>query len=130
MQEIDLLKFLGVFICMTLVDVFFTLYTRRVGQGKAFQSGIFAMVILLFSGYVVISYVEDFRYLIAAMLGSFIGTYATVKIDAKKITLRGGFLVGLVGFSWNQILKELVVWQQLKNLAGGSILALEADKNN
>lgn len=77
-------QWLGVFLLMILTDMVWAVYIRRSAQGKAFSSALAAMVLLLSGGYVVVSYTADHWMLIPAALGSFVGTYITVRFDTRK----------------------------------------------
>lgn len=76
--------FLGVFFAMAFLDVLFAIYIRRTSQGRAHQAALAGALTFLFSAFVVVKYIENLVYLIPAMLGSYVGTYATVKIDTLR----------------------------------------------
>lgn len=78
------LTFLGIVAAMFVLDVTFALYTRRVAQGAALSSAIFASTICLLGATVVVGYMEDKLYIFAAMIGAFLGTYITVRWDHKR----------------------------------------------
>lgn len=75
---IYILKFLGVMVSMILVDICWTYYFMKVTERMAVQSGIWASLIIVFGAFTTISYIDDKTLLVAAIIGSFIGTTGTV----------------------------------------------------
>lgn len=75
---IYLLKFLGVMLSMILADICWTYYFIKVTEKKAIGAGIWGSLVLVFASFTTINYVEDRTLLVAAILGSFIGTAGTV----------------------------------------------------
>jgi hypothetical protein len=72
------------FVCTFAAEVTWVLWIRRTATGKAMSSALLGAVLWLMGAGVILSYVEDKRMLIPAFIGSFIGGYITVKIDARK----------------------------------------------
>lgn len=80
---IYLAKFLFVMIAMALTDMCWAYYFIKVEERNAPQAGMWA-VLLFFSGAAVTTnYIGDHTMLIAAAIGSFVGTYFTVKFKKK-----------------------------------------------
>ena len=79
-----ILKFTGVTCAMGLVDVCWAFYFIKVGERKSLHSGLWAIALFISGAFVTTSYIEDKTLLIAAALGSFIGTYATVEYKKRK----------------------------------------------
>jgi hypothetical protein len=80
---IYLVKFLFVMIAMALTDMCWAYYFIKVEERNAPQAGIWA-VLLFFSGAAVTTnYIGDHTMLVAAAIGSFVGTYFTVKFKKK-----------------------------------------------
>lgn len=77
------LTFISVILVAALVDVIWVVYLIQVEKRHAAFAGLFASLIMGASGYTVINYIEDYRYLAAAFIGAFIGTYVTVKYFKK-----------------------------------------------
>ena len=70
---------------MTFVyDVIYTLYLRRVSQGKALASAIYSSLTFFMSAVVMLSFFHNNELIIPAMLGGFIGTWLLVKLDIRK----------------------------------------------
>lgn len=84
MKNFSILRAVMVFLLTIIVDIFWGFYIRRTGQGKAIQAAIFGSAITFFGAFIVINYVKNMLYLIAAVLGSFVGTWLTVRYDAKN----------------------------------------------
>lgn len=72
------LKFILVTVSMILVDICWTMYMIKVNERKAFSAGVWGTMILIFGAFTTISYIGDYKLLIAAAIGSFIGTTGTV----------------------------------------------------
>ena len=77
-------KFVIVMVAMFLVDICWAKYFIYVGKHKPFLASAWGSSILLFGAVSTISYVHDRTFLIAAFLGSFIGTYWAVNKERKK----------------------------------------------
>jgi hypothetical protein len=78
------LKFLGVIISMFLVDVCWAKYFIYVGKHDPIKSATWGSMIMLFGAFTTINYVGDRTLLIAAIIGSFLGTYVTVLREKNK----------------------------------------------
>jgi len=79
-----ILEFISVMIAMAIADVCWTYYFINVEERKSLAAGIWAVSIYMFGAFTVTSYMQDKTLIIAAMIGSFIGTYLTVEHKKKK----------------------------------------------
>lgn len=79
-----MLTVLIVFSAMFALDFVWVKYTHATQEHKALQAAIYAGVILMFNGTVVIGYTMDHWMLIPAIAGAVGGTYAAMKL-AKKV---------------------------------------------
>lgn len=79
-----ILKFIAVMMSMALADVCWAMYFIEVDKRRAIASGIWGSVIIMFSAFTTVHYVEDRRLLVAAVLGAFIGTAGTVMWKKRK----------------------------------------------
>jgi hypothetical protein len=79
-----ILQFLGVTVAMFLADVCWTLYFIKIEERKSVAAGIWAVFIYMFGAFTVTSYMEDRSLIVAAMIGSFLGTYCTIEYKKKK----------------------------------------------
>lgn len=71
--------FLAVFVATLCIDALYALYTMRLSEKKALQSALFGSLIHILTAFTVISYTENYIYIISLVLGSFVGTYITVR---------------------------------------------------
>jgi hypothetical protein len=78
------IKTILVFIAVFLADVLWVFYIRRTSQGRALSAAIFGTIIWLFGAFAVVSYIQDQRHIISAIIASFIGTYYAVKHDETR----------------------------------------------
>jgi peptidoglycan biosynthesis protein MviN/MurJ (putative lipid II flippase) len=84
MDYIYAFKFLSVMVAMILADICWTYYFIKVDERKSVLAGIWASLIIVFGMISVINYVEDRTLTIAAIIGSFIGTYIAVETKKRK----------------------------------------------
>lgn len=82
-------KFFLVMGSMILADVCWAYYFIKIEERKPIPAGIWASLIYIFSAFIVTSYVEDKRLIAAAIIGSFIGTAATVEYKKRKEAKNG-----------------------------------------
>lgn len=69
---------------MILTDIVWGVYIKAVGDNKSLRAGLFSSLIMIFGAFSVISYTQDHRLLIAAIIGAFIGTVISVQFHKKK----------------------------------------------
>ncbi len=67
-------QFISIFLAMVVIDLAWTLYTRSVTESRALKAASYSTLIVLLSGYTVISYTGEPVLLLAAALGAFVGT--------------------------------------------------------
>jgi len=79
-----ILQFLGIIVATIVVDIAWTLYFIKIGERKSIESGIWAVVILLLGAFSTISWVHDKTFILAALIGSFIGTAGSVEWQKRK----------------------------------------------
>ena len=78
------IKFITIMISMFLADICWTYYFIKIEERKSLAAGIWAALIYIFGAFTVTSYIEDKRLIIAAIIGSFLGTWATVEYKKRK----------------------------------------------
>jgi hypothetical protein len=78
------LKFIAVFLSTVLSDIAWTYYFIRVEERKAGKAGFWASCIVMVSAFITVNYVEDHSLLIAAVIGSYVGTWISVKWNKKE----------------------------------------------
>lgn len=77
-----MIKFFLVFLAMTITDICWTFYLISVEERKSFLAGYWAATLYVVGAFVVTSYVNDKFMIIAAAVGSFVGT--VLAIEYKK----------------------------------------------
>lgn len=70
---------ISVFLATLSIDALYALYTIRLVEKKALQAATFGSLIHVLTAFTVISYTQNYFYLIPLLLGSFVGTYLVVK---------------------------------------------------
>jgi len=78
------LQFLGVLVAMFLADVCWAYYFIKIDERRSVAAGMWAVLIYMFGAFTVTSYMQDKTLIIAAMIGSFLGTYLTVEYKKRK----------------------------------------------
>jgi peptidoglycan biosynthesis protein MviN/MurJ (putative lipid II flippase) len=78
------LKFLIVMISMILADICWTYYFIKIEERKSISAGIWASLIYIFGAFTVTPYINDKSLIIAAIIGSFVGTSLTVEYKKRK----------------------------------------------
>lgn len=81
---IYLVKFLTVLLAMAIADVCWTYYFIKIEERRSVAAGLWGIGIYLCGAFTIMSYMEDRSLVVAAMIGSFIGTWATVEYKKKK----------------------------------------------
>lgn len=71
--------FLTVFLATFCIDSLYAFYTLRLVEKKAFQSAASGSMIHILTAFTIISYTQNYLYLIPLVIGSFTGTYVVVK---------------------------------------------------
>jgi uncharacterized protein YqgC (DUF456 family) len=78
--------YLLVILALTLADICWTMYFTETANKHAVKAGVWSALIILCGSFATFSFVHDPRFISAAMIGSFIGTYATIKWIKRKDT--------------------------------------------
>ena len=73
-----------VFVAMIVVDFMWARYLVTATAGKAMQSALWSVGIILSNALVVIEYTASHWMILAAAAGSFVGTYVSVKYKKKE----------------------------------------------
>lgn len=78
------IQFILVMLALIVADVCWTMYFVETANKHAVKAGIWSALIMLSGSFATVSFVNDRRFIVAAMLGAFIGTYATIKWIKRK----------------------------------------------
>lgn len=73
-----MLSFVSVFATMTAMDFAWAEYTKHIAGKAPVRGAVWSVVIILASGYVTRSYVDDAWALLPAALGAFTGTFLSI----------------------------------------------------
>lgn len=71
--------FLLVAVVVAVADVCWTMFFIETTKQNAVKAGVWSSLIMFCSAFAVTTYVNNKIYIIAAMIGSFVGTYLTIK---------------------------------------------------
>jgi len=78
------LQFILVLVAMFIADVCWTYYFIKIEERKSVAAGLWGVGIYLCGAFTVMSYMEDRSLIVAAMIGSFLGTYCTIEYKKRK----------------------------------------------
>lgn len=78
------MTFITVAIAVALADVCWTMYFIETSNKNAVKAGVWSSLIMLCTSFAVSTYVGEKIYIGAAIIGAFIGTWATIKFHKKK----------------------------------------------
>ena len=78
-----MLKFIFVFLLVTVVDFIWARYIANIAKNNAVKASCYAAVLTLIGSVVTITYVEDHRMIIPSALGALVGTYLAIKLNKK-----------------------------------------------
>lgn len=83
-QQFDFLIAGGVFLAYVLVDGMYAYYTLAVAEKKPFQSATVGALMHFLLAVGVLSYVQNYLYILPLAAGSWVGTYIVVLRSQKK----------------------------------------------
>ena len=78
------MTFITVAIAVALADVCWTMYFIETANKNAVKASVWSSLIMLCTSFAVSAYVSEKIYIGAAIIGAFIGTWATIKFHNKK----------------------------------------------
>lgn len=79
-----LLAGIGIFCMTAIADSIWAKYIETAAAGRALPAAVWSMLIFTFGSIVTIGYVNDHWMLIPVLLGSFAGTYLTIRFRKKS----------------------------------------------
>lgn len=77
-------SFIFVMLAMFFADVCWAYYFIKIEERKSIAAGTWAVLIYMFGAFTVTSYMSDKTLIVAAMIGSFFGTYITIEYKKRK----------------------------------------------
>jgi hypothetical protein len=77
-------KFILVGLTLFVADVFWALYFIKIQEKNPLMSGVYGSLIYLLGAFAVTQYTDDKSFIIAAVMGAFLGTYVTVEWKKRK----------------------------------------------
>ncbi len=82
MTDFSIWVFLGVALAVAICDVCWTLYFIEAGNKNALMAAFWSAMIMANGSFVTVTYVANWRYTIAAVIGAAIGTFGAVKFKS------------------------------------------------
>jgi hypothetical protein len=67
-------KMVLILLAMVVVDIVWTIYISSVAMKKPMLAGVASSISLVINSFVVVSFVDDYWYIVPAGIGTFIGT--------------------------------------------------------
>lgn len=83
-MEFSLGKFLLIGIVMAFANMSGTLYFRNVAKKKPHTAAFWSAMLILVNAIAIVNYVENHVYILSALLGTYIGTFLTLKWERNK----------------------------------------------
>ena len=77
------MKFLLVFLLVTIVDFIWARYIAHTAKNNAIKASCYAAILTLMGSVVTIAYVDNHYMIIPAALGALVGTYLSIKLSKK-----------------------------------------------
>jgi hypothetical protein len=74
------LQFVGVAGLVAFSDVCWTFYFIKTSDRQATHAAAWSAIVVGCGAFTTVAYVHDFRLVLAAMIGAFLGTYFTIKL--------------------------------------------------
>ena len=84
-MEISIVKFLLIMLVMVFANISGTLYFSNVDKKKAHNAAFWSAMLILLNAFTIINYVENNIYIAAAFIGTYLGTFGTLKRMGKKV---------------------------------------------
>lgn len=84
MNWIYIIKFISIIVSVALADICWVFYFIKVEERKAFAASTWSTIIIALGAFSVENYVTDNTFVFAAMIGAFIGTYASIIYKKRK----------------------------------------------
>jgi hypothetical protein len=78
------MKHLVVFVVTIALDIVWASYIRRTSEGKRVSAALLSSGTILLGGFNSITIVHDPRYIGAAALGAFVGTFGLISWEKRK----------------------------------------------
>lgn len=83
-MEFSWLQATGVFFAALIGDILWTAYITRAANKKKYQAAFYSSILWLSGAVVIISYNQNWIYIIPGILGSYVGTFALMTFDERK----------------------------------------------
>jgi hypothetical protein len=83
-MEFNWLVAVGLFVASAVLDVVFVLYTYAVVKKRPLAAANWSLLTYVLMALGIVNYVSNKWYLIPLSLGAFLGSYCTVKYEARK----------------------------------------------
>lgn len=83
-MEFSLVKFVLIGIVMAFANMSGTLYFRNVAKKKAHAAAFWSAMLILVNAIAIVNYVENHAYILAAIVGTYVGTFLTLKWEQTK----------------------------------------------
>lgn len=83
-MEYPIAKFLLIVLAMAFANICGTLYFSNVGKKEASAAAFWSATLILVNAFVITNYVENNIYIAAAFIGTYLGTFGTIRWKQKK----------------------------------------------
>ena len=83
-MKFSIVTFLLIMVAMALADVCWTLYFIDVEERRAHPAAFWSAMLILANAFAITNYIEDNIYITAAIIGTYLGTFGTIKWKQRK----------------------------------------------
>lgn len=83
-MEYSIVKFLLIILIMAFANICAALYFSTVDKKKSGAAAFWSAMLVLINAFTIINYVENSIYIAAAFIGTYLGTFGTIKWQNKK----------------------------------------------
>jgi len=80
----NVLTWFLVMLATAIGDVCWTLYFIEAGKRRSIRAGVWSAAIIALGSYTIVEYTQDHSLFVAAVIGAFIGTVATIEWDKHQ----------------------------------------------
>lgn len=83
-SDINLITWISLFVVYLLIDILYTQYVMAIAKLNAFWASNISVLLYILTAYGTIEYVQNYWNIIPIVIGSWLGTYVTLRYEIHK----------------------------------------------
>lgn len=83
-QQINIWIFLGLIVLYFILDIIYSNYVISIGRLRALKTANYSTFLMFLTGLATFEYVQNIWYLLPICLGSWLGSFISIKIEIKQ----------------------------------------------